>query len=173
MPITLYDAFVPTVRQMVGSFARILGNADEWAAGAGTSEADMLGARLHETMLPFPFQVRSIAHHSMGAIEAVRSGVFDAFGGESPDTLAGMQELLARTIVALDSVSAGELEARADADVVFTMKDVRIPSTVSDFLLSFSQPNFFFHSSTAYGLLRQLGMPLGKRDFLGRMRVKA
>ena len=173
MPITLYDAFVPTVRQMAGSFARILGNADEWAAGAGMSEADMLGARLHETMLPFPFQVRSIAHHSMGAIEAVRSGVFDAFGGESPDTLAGMQELLARTIVALDSVSAGELEARADADVVFTMKDVRIPFTASDFLLSFSQPNFFFHTSTAYGLLRQLGMPLGKRDFLGRMRVKA
>ena len=60
----------------------------------------------------------------------------------------------------------------ADKDMAFQFADNRLPFTVQDFLLSFSNPNVFFHAATAYDILRMRGMPLGKRDFMGRLRMK-
>jgi hypothetical protein len=57
--------------------------------------------------------------------------------------------------------------------MVFQLGERRLPFLVEDFLLSFSMPNFYFHTATAYDLLRLRGMPLGKRDYLGRLRLKA
>ena len=53
----------------------------------------------------------------------------------------------------------------------FSMGDMRMDFTAEEFLLSFSQPNFYFHATTAYDILRWKGVPLGKRDFLGRPRI--
>lgn len=172
MPVTLYDAFVPTVRQIVGSVSATLGKAEKWCAATGASEVDVAHACIHDTMLPFTFQIKSVAHHSLGAIEAVRTGSFDAFGGEMPDTLAGMKDLLARTEKGLAAVTADELEAAIGRVTVFEMRETKIPFTAENFLLSFSQPNFFFHAATAYDILRAKGVELGKRDFLGQLRVK-
>ena len=63
------------------------------------------------------------------------------------------------------------MNALADREVVFAIGDIRMPFTGANFLLSFSQPNFYFHATTAYDLVRMLGVPVGKRDFLGRMRL--
>jgi uncharacterized protein len=57
-------------------------------------------------------------------------------------------------------------------DVTFKVRDMTMPFTAEDFLLSFSLPNFYFHATTAYDILRLKGVPLGKRDFMGRMRLK-
>lgn len=172
MPITVYDAFVPTARQIVGSMANVLAKAEKWCAETGTGEAVLAAACLHETMLPLPFQIKSVAHHSLGAIEAVRSGSFDAFGGEMPETFAGMKDLLARAEKGLAAVTPEELEAAIGRETVFAMRETKIPFVAEQFLLSFSQPNFFFHAATAYDILRAKGVPLGKRDFLGQLRVQ-
>ena len=58
-------------------------------------------------------------------------------------------------------------------DVVFEVRDMKLPFTTEGFLLSFSLPNFYFHAATAYDILRTKGVPLGKRDFLGKMRLKS
>jgi hypothetical protein len=58
-------------------------------------------------------------------------------------------------------------------DVVFEVRDMKLPFTAEGFLLSFSLPNFYFHATTAYDILRTKGVPLGKRDFLGKMRLKS
>ena len=65
------------------------------------------------------------------------------------------------------------MDALAGRDVIFQMRDRKVPFTAENFLLSFSLPNFYFHATTAYDILRTKGVPLGKRDFLGRMRIKA
>ena len=57
-------------------------------------------------------------------------------------------------------------------DVTFQIRDTKIPFTAEGFVQSFSLPNFYFHATTAYDILRSKGVPLGKRDFLGRMRLK-
>jgi hypothetical protein len=56
-------------------------------------------------------------------------------------------------------------------DVTFQMRDFKIPFTAENFLMSFSLPNFYFHATTAYDILRSKGVPLGKRDYMGRMKL--
>ena len=78
------------------------------------------------------------------------------------DTLQGLQRL-----------SPDEVNALAGREVVFRFRDRQIPFTAENFVLSFSLPNFYFHATTAYDLLRAKGVPLAKRDFLGQLRIKS
>lgn len=172
MPISLHEAFVPSARQTVGAVQALIGKAEGWISEAGLSEADIVGGRLHETMLPFSFQIKSVAQHSLGAIDGVRAGLFDATAGEMPTTFAGMKDLLARTEAGLAAVTADEMEGFIGKDTAFDLRGMKIPFTGENFLLSFSQPNLYFHATTAYDILRAKGMALGKRDFLGQLRIK-
>ena len=63
--------------------------------------------------------------------------------------------------------------AKRTKDVVFALGDHKLPFTAEGFLMSFSLPNFYFHATTAYDILRTNGVPLGKRDFMGRLNMKA
>ena len=72
----------------------------------------------------------------------------------------------------LDALRRDEVDALMGKDMVFQLGERRLPFVAEDFLLSFSVPNFYFHATTAYDLLRHRGMPLGKRDYLGRLRLK-
>jgi uncharacterized protein len=72
----------------------------------------------------------------------------------------------------VNAVEPGELDAIAERDMLFKFGDREMPYTVSDFLLSFSLPNFYFHATTAYDILRNQGLKIGKMDFLGRPRLK-
>jgi hypothetical protein len=172
MPISLYDAFVPSTRQVLKSVDALVDKAAAWCAESGESEASVVDGRLHETMLPFSFQIKSVAQHSLGAIEGVRAGIFDAVAGEMPTSFAGMKALLARSDAGLAAVTVDEMEALIGRDMVFDLRGMKIPFTAENFLLSFSQPNFYFHATTAYDILRARGVSLGKRDFLGHMRMK-
>ena len=69
-------------------------------------------------------------------------------------------------------MEADEVNAMAGKDVVFSMKDVTIPFVAEDFLMSFSIPNFHFHATTTYDILRMKGVTLGKRDYLGKLAIK-
>ena len=71
-----------------------------------------------------------------------------------------------------EAVVPDEINALEGRDMLFQMRDFKIPFTAEGFLLSFSLPNLHFHATTAYDILRTRGAPLGKRDYLGAMRVK-
>lgn len=172
MPVSLYDAFVPTTRQMLGSMLVLLDKAEGWCAAQGVAEAELASASLHESMLPFSFQIKSVARHSLGAIEGVRAGSFDGMSGAMPGDFAGMKALLAKADAGLAAVTVDEMESFIGKDVQFVLPNMTLPFTGDDFLLSFSQPNFFFHMTTAYAILRAKGVGLGKRDYLGQLRLK-
>ncbi|HXJ33802.1 MAG TPA: DUF1993 family protein, partial [Candidatus Eisenbacteria bacterium] len=74
---------------------------------------------------------------------------------------------------ALQKVTPGEVNALQGKDVVFQLRDFKLPFTAEGFLLSFSLPNFYFHATTAYDILRMKGVPIGKRDYMGPMRLKS
>jgi hypothetical protein len=173
MPITLYDAFVPSCRQIVGSVQGLIEKAEAHCAETGCAADEIAGASLHPTMLPLGFQVKSVAQHSYGAIAGVREGRFTPLsGGESPTDFAGMKAMLATAADGLAAVTVDEMETFIGRDMLFEMRDMKLPFTAEGFLLSFSQPNFYFHASTAYDILRAKGVSLGKRDFLGGLRMK-
>jgi hypothetical protein len=172
MPITLYEAFVPSCTQIVGSTLALIEKAEAHCAKTGCAAGDIAGASLHPTMLPLGFQVKMVAQHSAGAIEAVRQGLFTPLGGpDMPTDFAGMQAMLARAADDLANATPDEMETFIGRDMRFEMPGIQLPFTAEGFLLSFSQPNFYFHATTAYDILRAQDVSLGKRDFLGNLRL--
>lgn len=175
MPISLYDAFVPSCLQIVGSMRGLIDKAEAFCEEKGQAHGDLLGFCLIEGMLPFAYQVKSVRTHSLGAIEGVRAGMFGPNMSENPASFAAMRDLLDETAAGLRAVSAEEMEGLIGRDMIFSIPamNIELPFTGEDFLLSFSQPNFYFHATTAYNILRHLGVEIGKRDYLGAMRLKA
>ena len=124
-------------------------------------------------MLPFAYQVKSCWVHSAQAVEGVRLGAFQPHMEPPPDSFAGLSEKLGEARAKLEAVDLTELDTIADNDMVFSIGDkLRMDFTVRDFLLGFSVPNFHFHATTAYGILRMKGVAVGKRDYLGRLPLK-
>ena len=72
----------------------------------------------------------------------------------------------------LEQYDPDAINAMAGKDMAFQMGDRKIPFTAENFVMSFSLPNFYFHATTAYDILRMNGTPIGKRDFTGRLRIK-
>jgi hypothetical protein len=173
MPLSLHAAFVPSALQMLGSCDHLLAKAEEWCAETGCDQGDVIGSRIHEDMFPFSYQVKSVAVHTAGAIEGVRAGVFRPDMTPPPDDFEGLRAKIAETRGVLECVNEAEMESFFGQPMCFEFRDFRMDFTAEDFLLSFSQPNFYFHAATAYDILRMKGVPVGKRDFMGTLRRKA
>ena len=172
MAFSLYGATVPSYRQILGSVSGLLSKAEAFCSEKAIAPQDIIQARLAQDMQPFAYQVKSTAVHSLGAIEAVRRGVFSPDMTPPPEDLAALKARIAETLAALDAIEAAEVDAFVGRDMRFAFGDRHIDFTAEDFLLSFSQPNFYFHATTSYDILRWKGVPLGKRDFMGKLRLK-
>jgi hypothetical protein len=174
MTFSLYAATVPSYLQILGAIGGLLNKAEAFCAENSLSPADLIQARLAPDMLPFAYQVKSTAVHSLGAIEGVRAGTFSPDMTPPPDSFSALKQRMTETRVALEAVEPAEIDGFLGRDVSFSIpaRNVRIDFTAEDFLLSFSLPNFYFHATTAYDILRWKGVQIGKRDFMGRMQVK-
>lgn len=172
MPISLYDAVVASNIQILGAVDALLDKAEAFCAEQGIAPAELIDARLAPDMLPFGYQVKSCAAHSVGGIEGVRAGSFSPDMTPWPVDFAGLHAALRSAIAELEAIDRGEFDALADADTEFRFGETALPFTGANFLLSFSQPNFYFHATTAYAILRMKGVKIGKRDFMGMPRVK-
>ncbi len=172
MAVSLYDLSVASYLQTLPAVEAFLKKGQEhFAANNGDANA-VADMRLAPDMLPFRFQVHSVVHHSQGAIAGIKAGVFTPPSPMPKHDYAGLVQQVADARAALEKVTPAEVEALAGRDMTFAMGELKIPFTVENFLLSFSLPNFYFHAATAYDILRAQGVALGKRDFLGRMRIK-
>jgi len=128
-----------------------------------------INEKLIEDMLPFSFQIRAVCHSSYGNIEAIRSGQAAPPADLDVTSYAQLETLLADTIAQLKTIDPAELDTLVDKDLVLVLGDFKLPFKGLGFLTSFAMPNFFFHMTTAYNLLRQKGVPIGKREYLGAM----
>ena len=172
MTFSIYDAVVPSNLQVLGAVAGLLDKADAFCVAEGRAEADLIDARLAPDMLPFGYQVKSCVAHSVGAIEAVRAGTFSPDRSAWPTTIVGLRETVHTAIASLKAIDRNEFDTLADSDTQFAFGQTIMPFTGANFLLSFSQPNFYFHATTAYAILRAQGVKLGKQDFMGTPRIK-
>ena len=170
MSFSLYDVTVGTYRQILDSIDGVLAKGANHFSDSELN--DVISIRLREDMLPFTFQVISVAHHSLGALRGASKGEFGPPRVSEHD-YSGLQELVKEAYAGLDEFSEDDVNSLIGKDVVFRMGDMSIPFTAEGFLLSFSLPNFYFHATTTYDILRMSGVRLGKRDFLGQLRVKS
>lgn len=172
MAISLFDATVRPWLQGLNAAQGFLDKGLAHCREVGLDATEMLDVRLWPDMLPLRFQIHSIVHHSVGAIEGVRQGVFRPPGDLPEHDYAAMQAKVAAAIATLDGLNAEEVDALQGSEMVFELRGRQMAFYAEDFLLSFSLPNFWFHATTAYDILRHKGVPIGKRDFLGRLRLK-
>ena len=172
MPFSLYDATVPPMVQVLGSVKRLVHKAEAHCAEQGVAEIEVIGARLAPDMLPFTYQVKSTAEHSLGALDAVRAGFATPSLAAPPRTFAELIEKVEAARSGLSALTPDEVNGWIGKDVVFEFKGTRREFLAENFLMSYALPNFYFHAVTAYDLLRARGLAIGKKDFLGALAVK-
>jgi uncharacterized protein len=172
MALSLYDASVANYLQTLGAVSGILDRSLSYFREHNVDPEQIVEARLAPDMQPLRFQIISVAQHSRGAIEGVQQGVFHPPSWKTPFDFAGLQALVAEAREVLSGLTPEAVNALGGRDLVFQLGDRKLPFTAEGFLMSFSLPNFYFHAATAYDILRTNGVPLGKRDFMGRLKMK-
>jgi hypothetical protein len=172
MAISLYELSVPTFLQTVKAMAGFLDLARTHSAKTGASPEDFVDARLFDDMAPLHFQVEAAWHHSVWGLEAMRTGVFAPPGLVGPVSFAELQAMIGKAQTTLQAFTPDEVDGWAGKELDLQIGPRRLAFTSETLLLSFSLPNFYFHVVTAYDILRKLGVPLGKRDFEGQLRVR-
>lgn len=172
MAISLYDLSVVPFLQTLGGVSGFMDRGLSHFQDNNIDPQEIVETRLFADMLPFWFQIVSVAHHSLGAIEGVKAGVFSPDMGRPPYTYADLQKVIADSIAGLKALDPAEVNALEGGDAAFQFGERKLPFTAEGFLLSFSKPNLYFHATTAYDILRTKGVPLGKRDFMGPLQLK-
>jgi len=166
MPFTIYDAAIPPMIRSLENLSKIMDKAVAQAKAEDKPLSSLLEARLAPDMHPFPFQIQSASDAAKGC--AARLAGIDA--PSMPDTettFPELQQRVARTIAFLKSVSASKVAGAEDREIVMKFPQGEMKFTGRDYLTGFALPNFYFHVTTAYDLLRNKGITIGKMDFLG------
>jgi len=173
MAISLYQAIVPQFLQVLPRMVGLLDKAEAWCQDKGLPPSALIDMRLAPDMHPLSYQARYTALHSAGAIKAVFDGMASPPESPPPQTFAELRALVSGAIADLNGLDADQLNAQADKNVNFVYRgEVRMRFTGTTYLLSFAQPNFYFHCSILYAILRNQGLDIGKRDFIGAVQVK-
>lgn len=172
MAISLYDASVTNYLQTLSAVSGFLDRGLSHFRDNNIDPAEIVDTRVYVDMQPFRFQIQSVVLHSVGAVEAIRNGSFRTQGERPSHDYEGLQALIMEARQALQRLTPEEINGREGADVAFEVRDLKRLFTAESFLASFAIPNFYFHSTTAYNILRSKGVPIGKRDFLGTLRLK-
>ena len=172
MPLTLHDALIPSYRQILGGLRGQIDKAESFASETGTPATELIEAKLAEDMWALPYHVRAVWVHSKMALDLAPTGEFSPDFTDLPQDWDAMRAMIDDAMAALDAATPEALEGIADQTVFFVLGGKRLMEfTVANFLLSFSQPNFYFHATTFYDILRMKGLPLTKRDYLFAPRI--
>ena len=171
MPISLYDLSVPTFLQSMRAIGGFMDKAVAHCAGTGRDPDDLVTVRLYPDMAPFHFQIEAAWHHAVWGVEALVTGAFTPPGLEWEVPFARLRAMIAEGERRLEAFAREEIEACAGKRLDMQIGPRRLAFTAETFILSFSLPNFHFHAVTAYDILRQQGIPIGKRDYEGVLRT--
>ena len=166
MSISLYTASVPIFRQILGSLAAILAKAEAHADAKKLDPNALLQARLYPDMFPLLRQVQLATDFAKGA--AARLAGIDVPRYDDVETdFAGLLARLEKTLAFLDSVEREAVDAGGERDIVVGTGANQRQFKGQVYLLHYALPNFYFHATTAYDILRHNGLEIGKRDFVG------
>jgi hypothetical protein len=171
MTTSLYDLSVPTFLQTVSAVAGFLDRAASHCEENGACAEAFVDARLFPDMAPFHFQIEALTHHAVWGVEALIKNVFDPPPLIGTMPFADLQAMVRRTETTLEAFTPDEVNRCAGKALDLQIGPRRLAFTAETFILSFSLPNFHFHAVTAYDILRMRGVPVGKRDYEGRLRT--
>jgi len=166
MSFSIYDASIPPMIRALQNLSKILDKAVAQAKAKDFPLSTLLEARLAPDMHPFTRQIQI-------ATDGAKGGAARLAGSEPPSfpdtetTFPELQARIAKTIAYLQSVGADKLAGAEDRPITLKTPNRTLEFSGRDFLTGFMLPNFYFHVTTAYGLLRHKGIEIGKMDYLG------
>lgn len=167
MTISLYAASVPVFQQMLGSLSALLNQAEIHATAKNIEPEALLQARLFPDMFPLLRQVQIATDFARGVTARLAGAEVPTFDANQ-QSFADLQVLLNQTLAFLDGFTPAQIDGNEAREIVTragTPKEKRF--TGQAYLLNYGLPQFFFHVTTAYSLLRHNGVAVGKRDFMG------
>lgn len=165
MPISMSSASLPILTKMLGNLDHCLDKAQQFTEAKKCDPLAITQFRLAPDMLTFARQV-------LIACDSAKNGIARMSGVEAPKfedtevTIAELKARIAKTLTYLDTVPAASLDGTELKDITFTVGPATRTMQAEDYLKHWMLPNFFFHVTTAYAILRHLGVDLGKKDYL-------
>lgn len=167
MSVSMYTASAPIFVQFLTSMSAVLDKAKAHCEAKKIDPNYILNMRLYPDMFPFVRQVRAVADHAVNACGRIAGVELPTFENKE-DTFDELKERLQTAIEFVKSIKPEQLDGQEGREIVIRFPSGERHFTGQTLLLNFSLPNFYFHATTAYGILRHCGVEVGKRDFLGQ-----
>lgn len=166
MPLSMYQASVPRFINILGNLSSILDKAQAHVEAKKITDASLTSFRLFPDMLPMARQVQIACDTAKGVVARL-AGVDIPVFEDNEQTLAELKARVARTIAFIQTISPEQIDGTEDKDIVTKRGEKETHYKGMQFLLGHAIPNFYFHVTTAYNILRHNGVEIGKRDYLG------
>ena len=166
MAISIYDQFVPVFTQMLSALDKVLGKAEADAAARKIDPEVFVNGRLAPDMLPLVRQIQIMTDQAKGCASRL-AGQESPKWADDEKTFADLHARVAKTLAHLKTFKAAQFEGAETRAIELKFPNATFNFNGKDYLLNFVLPNFYFHYTTAYAILRHNGVPIGKGDFLG------
>jgi len=166
MTISMYQASVPRFVNILGNLSNILDKAQAHVDAKKIDPAVLPNFRLFPDMLPLTTQVQIACDTAKGVVARLAGMEIPAFE-DNEKTLADLKARIAKTVAFIQSVPAAKIDGSEDKEIVIKRGDKETRYKGMQFLLGHATPNFYFHVTTTYNILRHNGVEIGKRDYLG------
>ena len=166
MTLSMYQASVPLFRRSLAALGAVLGKGAAFAEAKKIDPTVLLQARLAPDMFPLVRQVQSASDSAKGCVARLAGAEVPSW----PDTetsFAELQSRIARTLEYVAGFAPDQIDGSEARKVVLTFRTGEVTFDGQVYLIGFVIPNFLFHCTTAYAILRHNGVELGKRDYLG------
>ena len=169
--LSLYDVTVPVFIRSLGNLDAFLAKGAEWFAEQGRPESELTEARLIEDMHPLTAQIQRASDTAKGVVTRV-GGAENVSMPDEEKTIADLRARIAKTIAVLEGARREDFEDKEGIKVEIWTPSRMLVFNGKSYVLDFVVPNFFFHMTTAYALLRKAGVPVGKVDYLGAIETR-
>jgi uncharacterized protein len=166
MSISMYQVSVPRFVNILGNLANILDKAQAYADAKKLDAVALTSYRLFPDMLPMTAQVQIACDAAKGVVARLAGVAIPAFE-DNEKTLAELKARAAKTVAFIQTITPAQVDGTEDKDIVIKRGDKETHYKGMQFLLGHALPNFYFHVTTTYVILRHNGVEIGKRDFLG------
>lgn len=166
MSISIYDQVVAPLSRSLGNLDKMVSKAEAYAEKEEIKPATLIEARLFPNMLPFVFQVRIATDTAKGAAARLSGSEIPKWADEE-ESFADVHARISKAIDYLGTFKPKQFDGAENRKIDLKFGQLEVSFTGKDYITGFVIPNFYFHVTTAYDILRHNGVPLGKRDFLG------
>jgi hypothetical protein len=167
MIISMYQASVPRFVNILGNLSNILDKAQVHVDAKKLDDGTLTNYRLFPDMLPMTTQVQIACDAAKGVVARL-AGVEIPVHKDDEKTLADLKARIAKTVAFIQTVTPAQIDGAEDKEIVIKRGDKETRYSGMQFLLGHAIPNFYFHVTTTYNILRHNGIEIGKRDYLGK-----